>query len=193
MSDEFDRWRDETVAALRGADSARIDVYVRSLLPPPGAKESQIREIDQFERFAEQSLIDDVSVNVWGERICLCDACRNMETGRVMLGTIRDLQSWGDDFDASVSPFFEHSKVASTVTDGTYEGISPPRVTAALYVAGSLAGVFPCRFGEDSYSVRDLSETLKSELDSDETGEADRVPAENDTRKQPSNDVGSSH
>lgn len=135
-------------------------------MPPPArAKESQVTDISRFEAVAERSLVDDVTVNVWGERLCLCDSCRKTEPGRVMIGTIRDFEAWGGDFDASAAPFFERRQVSSSVTGGTYESISPPRVTAAVYVGGTVAGGFPCQFGDTSYSVRDLSEALFEAVD----------------------------
>jgi len=143
-SDEFDRWTEETVAAMRRSDAVRIDVYVRSMLPPAGAKESQVTDISRFQAVAERPLVDEVSVNVWGDRLCLCDSCRTTEPGRVMIGTVRDFEAWGENFDASAAPFFERRQVSSSVTGGTYESISPPRVTAAVYVSGTVTGVFPC-------------------------------------------------
>jgi hypothetical protein len=42
-SDGFDRWQVDTAETLRRAETARVEVYVHSLLPPLGVKESQQR------------------------------------------------------------------------------------------------------------------------------------------------------
>jgi hypothetical protein len=156
----FDRWRTDTLAVLWRAETARIDVYVRSMLPPAGAKESQTAVIERLKGLLEDSLVDDLTINVWGRRICLCDQCRGTETGRIMLGTVREFQSWGEEYDASVESTFEHRTQSSSITGAEYESITPPRVTTALYVDGDLRGVFPCVMGERHCTVVDLYETL---------------------------------
>jgi hypothetical protein len=158
--DEFARWHAETRRALADADTGHIEVYVRSLLPPPGAKDAQTAAITSLRSAIEGTPVEDVAVNVWGERLCLCEACLGTDAGRVMLNTVREFERWGTEYDASAEPFFERTRRESSVTGASYEGIVPPRVTAALYLDGSLVGVFPARFGETHYSVGDLSETL---------------------------------
>jgi len=157
---EFVRWRADTGRELANADTARIDVYVRSLLPPPGAKDAQTSVLATLQRTIEGTPVEDVAVNVWGERLCVCDTCLGTDAGRAMLDTVRKFERWGTNYDASVRPFFERTDQTSSVTGSTYEGIVPPRVTAALYLDGSLAGVFPARFGGTPYSVGDLVEEL---------------------------------
>jgi len=159
-TDEFARWRADTRRALANADTARIDVYVRSLLPPPGAKDAQTGALASLKGAIEETAVEDVAVNVWGERLCVCDVCLGTDAGRAMLDTVREFERWGAEYDASAEPFFEWTHQESSVTGSTYEGIVPPRVTAALYLDSSLAGVFPAQFGEEPFSVGDLSEVL---------------------------------
>lgn len=158
--DQFDRWCFDTQRSLETAESARIQVYVRSLLPPPGAKEAQTTVIQRLERGAETIDIDEVLVDVWGERLCLCEDCRDRPVGRRLLDRVRTFESWGEEYDASVGSFFERSRQESEMTGGSYDGVVPPRVTAALYVDGTVAGVFPARFGDERYSVTDLADAL---------------------------------
>jgi|GEM_PF-1500925 len=158
--DGFARWRADTRRMLATADTARIDLYVRSLLPPPGAKDAQTGVLASLQDAIEGTPVEDVAVNVWGERLCVCDACLGTDAGRAMLDTVREFERWGAEYDASAEPFFERTHQESSVTGSTYEGIVPPRVTAALYLDSSLAGVFPARFGEGAYSVGDFSEVL---------------------------------
>jgi hypothetical protein len=159
-TDGFERWRRETRDALRAATSARIDIYVRSLLPPPGAKEAQNETLARLRETVDDGPISDLSVHVWGERLCLCETCLDTEVGRNWLDTVRAFERWGDDYDASVGPYFEHTSLTASVTERTYRGVVPPRFTAALYVDGSLQGVFPTRFEGSAYTVRDFAATI---------------------------------
>jgi hypothetical protein len=156
----FARWRADTGRELANADTARIEVYVRSLLPPPGAKDAQTGVLRTLKGTVEGTPVEDVAVNVWGERLCVCETCLGTDAGRAMLDTVRKFERWGTNYDASVRPFFERTDQESSVTGNTYEGIVPPRVTAALYLDGSLAGVFPARFDGTPYSVGDLAAVL---------------------------------
>lgn len=158
--DQFNRWCFDVRRSLATAESARLQVYVRSLLPPPGAKEAQTTVIDSLERGTEGTPIGEVLVDVWGERLCLCEDCRRLAVGKRLLERVRTFEAWGEEYDASVGSFFERSRQESAVTGGSYDGVVPPRVTAALYVDGTVEGVFPCRFGEERYSVTDLAESL---------------------------------
>lgn len=158
--DGFERWRLETRALLRAATSARIDVYVRSLLPPPGAKDAQNETLARLREAVEAGPIADLSVHVWGERLCVCDSCLDTEAGRNWLDTVREFERWGDDYGAAVGSYFEHTSLTASLTGETYRGIVPPRLTAALYVDGSLQGVFPTRFESEAYTVRDFAETI---------------------------------
>ena len=158
--DGFERWRRDTWDALRAATSARVDVYVRSLLPPPGAKEAQNETLGRLRDVVEDWPIADLTVHVWGERLCICDTCLDTEVGREWLDTVREFERWGDDYGAAVGSYFEHTSLTPSMTGHTYRGIVPPRLTAALYVDGSLHGVFPTRFDGETYTVRDLAEVI---------------------------------
>lgn len=160
QTEEFQRWQNDTARALASADGAHVDLYVRSMLPPPGAKDAQTDVLAGLWRAADGTPIDDVAVTVWGERICRCEACLRTQTGRAMLDTVREFEEWGESYDASATSFFERVRHESSLTGETYTGIVPPRVTAALYVEDSLSGVFPVRFGETAYSVTDFSHAI---------------------------------
>lgn len=161
----FRRWCTETGAVLADADRARIDVHVRSMLPPPGAKDAQVDLLNDLSALEGESSIRTVTVDVWGERLCLCDRCRETETGRKFLQTVHRFEQWGGEYDASPSPFFERTRQNSSLVGDAHEGIAPPRITAALYVDDSLQGVFPARFDEECYSVHDFSRAVAELVD----------------------------
>jgi hypothetical protein len=136
-------------------------------LPPPGAKESQRELIARLAHAEDHAPVEEVTVNVWGERLCRCKACLETHTGGVILETVRDPEAWGDACEATASPFFEQTTQGSSLTGNDYGGIAPPRVTAALSVDGRLQGVFPCRFAGEPFNVHDFRAVL------DATAEAD--------------------
>jgi len=156
QDDAFDRWRAQFARAFEKADSGHIDVYVRSLFPPIGAKATQTAAIEDFQAVTDSSAIDDVSVNVWGERICLCEQCRRIDAVTAALNTIREFEAWGEEYNATASPFFEHATVQSSILDAEHDSIVPPRVTAAVVLDGRLVGIFPAEFGDRSYSVAEF-------------------------------------
>lgn len=147
-------------AALSAANSARVEVYLRSLSPPAGAKDGQVARLREAQTLVETTPVDDLTVDVWGERICLCDTCADLEAGTAMRNTVRELESWGGEYDASAAPFFERREQESWVTETTYECIVPPRLVVACYVDGQLWGVFPSRFGDVPRSVQDFYEVV---------------------------------
>lgn len=161
----FARWVAETRTAMARADTSRVDVYVRTLLPPPGAKEAQRALVDRLTGFEADSTVREVTVNVWGERICLCDGCRDTYTGRTAIETVETFEAWGEEREETVSLCFERTVRTSSLTGNSYEGIVPPRVTAALFVDGSVRGAFPCQFDGEHYSVHDLCTVLDGAAD----------------------------
>jgi len=167
----FSRWQREIRDALRDAEAARLDVYVRSMMPPPGAKDTQQNLLHDLQKLVEGTPIQNVGVNVWGERICLCETCRETDVGTAMLNTVREFEHWGEEYDAGTGSFFERLYQQSLVTGNSYEGISPPRVTVALYVDNSLSGVFPSYFAGEPYSVHDFYEWLAPVADSSTVAE----------------------
>lgn len=145
--------------AFASSESRRVDVFVRSLLPPLSARHRQERLIRRLKSMAEQSQIEEVSVHVTGDRICLCETCRETDTGATLLDRLGELDDWGAD-DAAFSPFLETRELSSAVTDDHARALVPPRVTVALYCDDSLSGVFPCHAGDRTYCVGDFIDAL---------------------------------
>lgn len=91
--DAFADWVAETAAAMVRADTVRVDLYVRSMLPPPGAKEAQRAVIERLTEFEEGSTVQEVTVNVGGERLRLCDGCSDSYTGRTAIETVEEFRT----------------------------------------------------------------------------------------------------
>lgn len=156
----FAEWLERTRERFADADSRRVDVFVRSMMPPLGAKSRQERLIRRLDDLADAGDIDDVSVIVTGDRLCLCETCRGTDAEGALLERIRELGDWGDEHDASVEPFFETRDLDSSVAGETARALVPPRVAVALYCDGTLAGAFPCRMGESTFATRDFEVAL---------------------------------
>lgn len=175
----LDAWTDDVGDAFDEANDARVDLFVRSMSPPVGASTGQETAIERLQALVDASVIDDFTVSVWGERICLCDTCTSTDAVAYMLEKIRDLERWGEEYDASVREFFEERSQSSSIVDEERETLTPPRITAALYLDGSIAGAFPCRMGGRTCSVSDFFATVES-MSGDHalaTGEANSGPA----------------
>lgn len=157
---KFGSWMERTDERFAAADDRRVEVFVRSMLPPLGAKGSQEALIERLDDLADRSAIDDVSVTVTGNRLCLCETCTGTDVGGELLERVRELDEWGEEFDASTSPYFETRTLDSAVAGQTARALVPPRVATALYCDDALAGVFPCRMGESEYAVADFLEAL---------------------------------
>ncbi|WP_123533256.1 HTH domain-containing protein [Halosimplex salinum] len=142
------------------ADRRHVDVFVRSMLPPLGVKATQETLISRLDELSEESTIDGVSVKVTGNRLCLCGTCTETDAEAALLDRFRELDEWGDEFDASTSPFFETRTLDSSITNETARALVPPRVTVALYCDGTLTGVFPCEMDDSSYTVGDFISAL---------------------------------
>jgi hypothetical protein len=155
----FERWIAEATETVRAGEDARVDVFVRSLLPPPGAKDAQTEILDRLDESIDETPAS-MRVQVWGQRICRCEICQDTEIGRIFLDRIETLTSWGDRFDADASAVFDYTSQESSVTGSTYEGIRPPQVTAVLYVDGVVTGVFPNRFGDRHVTVVEFVDLL---------------------------------
>jgi hypothetical protein len=144
------------------AESGHIDVYIRSMLPPAGAKSAQVTALQRMRELVGGTPFEHISLNVWGERLCRCDVCQWTDVGRARLDTVRKFDAWGDEFDAATDPYFEEFHVDSTMTGESHRGVIPPRVAVALYLDGSLSGVFPCRMAGENYRVVDCCRVLES-------------------------------
>jgi hypothetical protein len=166
----FQCWITETARKLVDADDIRIDVFVRSLLPPPGAKDAQSSVLGAL-RDAVADTPAQLRVQVWGERICRCDSCRDSEVGRIFLDRVETLTEWGDRYDASAGEYFEYTSQHSSVTGSTYEGIRPPRVTAVLYADGVVTGVAPNQFGDRHVTVTEFADLLPTLTERERTEE----------------------
>lgn len=163
-------WWSDVEQRMDAAASRRVDVYVRSLLPPHGARGCQRRVFDRLDALTQQSLLDDVSVHVIGERICLCDTCASTDAGANIVERIRELDGWGEEYGASTSRFFETRRFSSSITGEETHALVPPQVAVALRADDRLCGVFPCEMGGETYCVDDFVSAMQRLAEADNGG-----------------------
>ncbi|WP_459191993.1 HTH domain-containing protein [Halosimplex sp. J119] len=156
----FSRWAETIEGRFEGADTRRVTVFVRSMLPPLGAKRTQEALIRELHDLEAEGQLDEVSVTVTGNRLCLCETCSGTDAGSSLLERVRELDGWGHEFDASVSRFFETRELDSSVAGETARALIPPRVAVALYCDDTLAGAFPCEMGESTVTTEDFLASL---------------------------------
>lgn len=164
-----------TADRFERADTRRVTVFVRSMLPPMGAKGPQEALIRGLQELETEGLIDEVSVTITGNRLCLCETCGRTDVGASLLDRVRELDGWGGEFDASVSRFFETRELDSSVAGETARALVPPRVAVALYCDGSLAGAFPCEMGESTATTDHFATALDRFCEGVSSGGKDRL------------------
>ena len=133
----------------------RVDVYVRSMAPPPATHEAQVGLIADLEALAAADVVDESTVTIWGERLCRCETCRETGAGRAVLARVRSFEGWAADVDATVDLPFDFRRLDCEMTGASNEVIVPPRVTLGIHVEGTLRGVFPCVIDGVSISASD--------------------------------------
>jgi len=156
----FAEWLETTDDRFADAERRRVQVFVRSLLPPLGTKGTQEALIRRLDDLTAAEILDDVSVTVTGNRLCLCETCTGTDAGTNLLDSFNELNEWGGEFDASVAPFFETRELDASLTNETARALVPPRIAVALYCDESLAGVFPCEMGDSTLATADLVAAL---------------------------------
>ena len=130
------------------------------MLPPLGVKASQEALIERLQRLVAEGELDDVSVTVTGDRLCLCETCTGTDAGSTLVNRVRELDGWGREFDASPSRFFETRELHSSTTGESARALVPPGLVVALYCDGRLSGVFPCEMGDTTVATDDFLEAL---------------------------------
>jgi len=170
-------WWEEYRKRLPAADSHRVELFVRSRTPVPGAHGRPIDLYRSLERYVEDDAIDACGVTVLGGKLCLCDGCRALHWETEQLETVNALRSWRAGGIQSTG--FAEQEVASSVVDEQYTMIVPPETALGIYVDGTLAGVFPCVSGRTCYRPEVYLDGLAAGLlGSDTEGETMHSPTD---------------
>jgi hypothetical protein len=161
------RWVTAQRDKVVDGSAVEIDVYVRSLSPPLGARQQQERVLRQLQNLENEGLIDTYRVNLWGGGVCLCDICSGTGVGESMVDTIEEFEAWAAD-QGDVTLPFERQRVDSTVLDRASQDLVVPSLCLRVTVDSETASVFPCTVAGESTSVSDFIDLL-TEIDAVET------------------------
>lgn len=156
-------WWERYSTDLVSRETHRIEVFFRSLAPSQGAHNARTGILQRLSEADDRNLIDGYDVNVVGEGVCLCEDCAETRIARHMYETLSTLRSGGE---PDVEPVgFRERSVDSAMTGEAYSVLVPPEVTFAVYVDGTLRGVFPSTVDGHTVTVSEYLDAL-STLDS---------------------------
>jgi hypothetical protein len=158
------RWWNDYREAARAADSHRIEIYLRSLAPT-GTHGAFHEILDRIDGLAAAGTVDDLTVAIWGRRICQDEVFTETNAGRQLMDTITQFEAWGSEYDADPAPFFEQREVCSSITDAEFSVVVPPELCLAVRVDSVLTGVFPTEIDDEPYSVRDFLDAAEREFE----------------------------
>ncbi|MFC6834964.1 HTH domain-containing protein [Halomarina ordinaria] len=141
------------------AHSETVELYVRSLT----ASERQVRldeTLDRLARLEAAGELDDVTVHVWGEGVCLSGPAAETPVGRDIRGTVDEFREWAASSDVDLVGF-ERREARSMLTDECHENLRLPALALAHRTDGDLAFVAPCADGDGCRSVGDHLDSLE--------------------------------
>ena len=166
------RWLDKHREQVVDGNTVEVEVFVRSLSPPLGARQRQEQLLKQLQELSERDRIDSYRVNLWGGGVCLCDVCSGTSAARSMLDSIDKFEQWATS-EGDVSLPFERRSVDSTMLDQSSTDLVVPSLCLSVTAGTDLCGVFPCTVAGEDISVTDYVEMLSStETVETETGES---------------------
>lgn len=157
----IEQWWSQYREKLDSSDELRVEVYFRSLAPPPGGHTNRRQLLGKIRNASDAERIGHVETTVLGEEICLCDQCRKEASDENIIETVTRLRNWRGGGIASTG--FTERNVSSSIAEEEYRAIVPPETSLGIYVEDSLVGVFPCTadgvtYGPDAFFKRLVSE-----------------------------------
>lgn len=156
-------------------ESVRLELYVRTL-SPPGARSRQEAVIDRLHRLAEEGLVADTNVHVWGRQIDPTTSAADTEQGQFILNRIAEFQQWALANNTTLETFYETREQSSAVTDEEYTTLVLPKLGLAEYHGEELAQVTPCTEPDGVYSVPDHLDDIERREQSRAGGDRSQVP-----------------
>ena len=160
-SESADEWLQATCKRAIQASSLRVDMYVRSLAPAFGVRRRQESIFDRLRALSEDGPVDDVTLSLWGDGVCVDGPCAETPACRRLRDRIETFQNWAADCARSVSVPFDRRSVTSSVVDDDYEEITTPDVTLAVSTDDGLALVVPCTVAGETICAPTLLDTLE--------------------------------
>lgn len=149
-----------------------IHIFVRSVSPTPGLHAHRNQLLNSIKKASRREHIDAFELTVLGDDICLCDNCESIHTANKLVELVEKLRTWRTGGMKACG--FTERTVASSITDESYQTVTPPDITLGVFCDDSLSGVFPCRADGNVYRPSDFVEDLRA-TDTDTSGNDQRV------------------
>lgn len=159
---ETDEYQDPTISQYLPAEDAqcRVEVFLQNLAPAE-SKQSQETIVDRLVNLRDAGHLREISLTVWGQRICTDSVLSTLDGGREIVNRIGDFYAFSGDSRVNISPFFQINKVESSITGESFQSIVPPSRCIAIYEGNRITGVFPCVIGDRTYSIDDALDVLE--------------------------------
>lgn len=160
-------WWEEKVKSLVTEQNVTIDVFVRSLCPPVGAHSQQERIIEQLQRYEQENIVDDVSVQVLGEAICPGSCVARSAVGAELLEKIEAIQNWSSVH--GTETVFQVREVNSSITDESYTKLVPPRLCLLVATQAEPELVFPHQVDGNNVCISEFLVVMKRQTAMNDT------------------------
>lgn len=166
---QSDDWQESCSRSVRDAETARLDVYLRSPAPTGGRQREVLAEVIRLDG---DGVVDESGAEVWGNRICPEQPYTETSTGAEFLAVVDEIERWSAQGDPDAITMFEQKTVQSSITDQTFDVIVPPHVCLTLTVDSVLSAVVPARVDGECVSATEFVATLRESL-AEETAAAE--------------------
>lgn len=159
-------WWGEYEEKLVAEGTHRVELFIKSHMPAPGAHGRRNRLLKELEAHSKEGAIDRYDLTVLDDKFCLCEPCRKLHHSTGLLERVEELMSWRSGGICSIG--FTRQNVHSSVLEEEYTVIVPPETALGIYVGESLVGVFPCmaagiNFRPEKY-FEELAEKTRAEI-----------------------------
>ncbi|MFB6222238.1 MAG: HTH domain-containing protein [Haloarcula sp.] len=148
-------------------DDARVELYVRSLLPD-GHTQQQAAVIDRLEALSDAEILTSVSVQIIGQQIPSTPADARTDIGLFALNRVSVFKEWAKRNNCSLEPGFRVRSVDSDISGEQYRALVFPVQLLAEYKGTKLTCVTPHTSDGETVTVRDRLEMLEQEVQEEE-------------------------
>ena len=139
----------------------RLELLVGSLAPH-GSTTEQEALVERLETF-EHAGTADVTVQVWGRRVCPEGPTARTAAGRFALDRLAAFRAWAAATDRSLEPFFRTEHHRSALGGESYPAVALPSVALAEFSGDDLVFLTPHVVGGRPVSVSERLDALEGD------------------------------
>ncbi|WP_276271091.1 HTH domain-containing protein [Haloarcula litorea] len=163
-SRETDSIEDEPTDSA-SPDGLTVDLWTRRPVCGP-----RTTVIDRLSSLRAAGKLADFSITTWPEEIVVSGRTEHSD----LLDTIEEFEAWAEDNDVTLRPPFE-TRTASLLVGASEEVLTTPMMLAAAYDGDDLVAVYPCRDGDQTWTIGAFLEALDGEP-GDPVTDPERLP-----------------